>query len=93
MVFDSLFQKMGQNLPVYLQMYRGSWDLKVKFKFSLSPEANIIMHIHMHGDTGQKCILLGHQTRLVAARSEYCHAYTYAQQYLDWLYRRAYRYT
>ena len=29
---------------------RGSPGLKVKFKFSLSPETNIVMHIHMHGD-------------------------------------------
>ena len=28
----------------------GSLGLKVKFKFSLSPKANIVMHIHMHGD-------------------------------------------
>ena len=28
----------------------GSRGLKVKFKFSLSPEANIVMYIHIHGD-------------------------------------------
>ena len=32
------------------QWWWGSPGLKVKFKLSLSPKANIIMYIHIHGD-------------------------------------------
>ena len=32
------------------ELDQGSPGLKVKFKFNLSPEVNIVMHIHMHCD-------------------------------------------
>ena len=44
--------------------FRGSRGLKVKFKFSLSPKANIVMYIHIHSD-----ILTGYRLKVYVAES------------------------
>ena len=49
---------------IIVEFQWGSRGLKVKFKFSLSPEANIVMYIHIHGN-----ILTGYRPKVYLAES------------------------
>ena len=53
---------------------RGSPGLT--FKFSLSPEANIVMHIHMHGDI--YFLFIAVYIHMHGDVSHYHHAYVYS---------------